>query len=133
MKTHWTDKYVGVPFVEDGATFKGCNCWGLIRLVYYCEAQILLPEYAIQADDLRATVREIANNKGYGDWPHAVPLGQEVALDVVTMRSVRSEYEGKVAVIENHLGVIAWRGMILHVEREANTVLLPLKHWSVAP
>ncbi|MCS6800270.1 MAG: C40 family peptidase, partial [Myxococcota bacterium] len=40
---------------EGGADYYGCDCWGLVRLVYYDELGIVLPEYG--PDDPRPRER----------------------------------------------------------------------------
>lgn len=42
------DKYIGIPFRPHGRTFDGCDCWGLVRLVYQHEKDIILPDYSNQ-------------------------------------------------------------------------------------
>jgi len=36
-------KYIGIPWVTDGHSLEGCDCWGLFRLFYRNEYQINLP------------------------------------------------------------------------------------------
>ena len=38
-------KYIEIPFKHKGRDFKGCDCYGLIRLIYEQERSILLPDY----------------------------------------------------------------------------------------
>lgn len=43
---HWSDEYIGIPFVEnDQGSRKGTNCWGIVRLIYLEQRGILLPSY----------------------------------------------------------------------------------------
>lgn len=39
------DKYVGIPYLENGRTESGIDCWGLARLFYKQEFNIELPSY----------------------------------------------------------------------------------------
>ena len=45
-----TDQYIGIPFKEHGRGFDGCDCWGLVRLVYQCELGIKLTDYSEKYD-----------------------------------------------------------------------------------
>lgn len=39
-------KYMRIPFKEHGRSFDGCDCGGLVGLVYYEELGIILPDWA---------------------------------------------------------------------------------------
>jgi hypothetical protein len=39
------DKYIGIPYLENGRTEEGIDCWGLARLFYKQEFNIELPSY----------------------------------------------------------------------------------------
>lgn len=40
------DKYIGLPYQENGRTWQGVDCWGLARLYYKHELNIELPDYS---------------------------------------------------------------------------------------
>ena len=46
-----TSKYLEIPFVDGGRDFGGCDCWGLVALVFREEFGIKLPDYFISALD----------------------------------------------------------------------------------
>ena len=53
--------FVGIPFVPKGRDFNGCDCWGLVRLVYLHRKYIQLPSYDEFYRDINDEANEIAN------------------------------------------------------------------------
>lgn len=39
----WSDRYLGISYVSSGSSFDGCDCWGLLCLVFHEELDIQLP------------------------------------------------------------------------------------------
>jgi len=42
--THWSEKYIGLPYRLGGRDWNGVDCWGLLYLYFKEERGILLPE-----------------------------------------------------------------------------------------
>lgn len=40
----WVRQYIGIPFITGGRTHQGCDCYGLFRLIYAEQNNMLLPD-----------------------------------------------------------------------------------------
>jgi cell wall-associated NlpC family hydrolase len=50
VSTHWTEQFLGIPFLLGGRDpSKGLDCWGLLREVYLKVLNIQLPNEASEA------------------------------------------------------------------------------------
>jgi hypothetical protein len=118
--------YVGLPFLDGGRDAKGCDCWGLVRLVLAEVAGIEVPSYGeISALDLSKVACEIDSGVASETWVRAlVPQ----SLDVVVMfaRS-REERRRRLA----HCGVMVDSSRVLHIEANTDSVVVPVTHGSV--
>jgi len=77
------DKFVGIPFVDRGRTFDGCDCWGLICILYYEIYNIILPDYPISSNDTDSVSKEMGNGVKSGRWVSAktpYQMGDIVAM-----------------------------------------------------
>jgi cell wall-associated NlpC family hydrolase len=113
----WTKDYVGIPFKDQGRTRTGCDCWGLVRLIYESELSIELPDYGeISASDLREVSKHITNSNAHEPW--AVVDSPQV-FDVVVMRFYGSKYVGHVGVVVDPL-----QKTLIHTERGHDSVIV---------
>lgn len=96
----WVNDYIGIPFVEKGRDRRGCDCWGLCRLVMGDRSGIWLPSYLDEyrsAHDGAGVGAAITENKG-GEW-----------------EEVQGAREGDFILFRGVCGRSALRGMPMHV------------------
>ncbi len=107
------DRFVGIPYADKGRDLSGCDCWGLVFLVYRSRG-IALPSfhdrYTLPADR-KALAALIAGE--LEPWDE-IPRGCERTLDALLMREA-----GHV----RHIGVVTEPGMVLHVERGGTSAI----------
>lgn len=98
--------YISVPFAEKGRDHSGCDCWGLVWLIYKEQFGIILPSYIDDYEDTN-DLEKLAclMAEGKTTWQE-VPRGQEQYGDVVLIK-----FKG----LPIHVGVILKRGLIMHI------------------
>lgn len=103
-------KYIGIPFKPLGRNEKGCDCWGLARLVYKNELGIDLPsmQYAEKFDPKELT--ELIE-EGATQWV-SIPFGSELPGDVLILRSINP-----------HVGVVIDKRNMLHIQATTNACI----------
>ncbi len=70
-----TSQYIGIPFQEHGRDFDGCDCWGLVRLVYHCELGIKLPDFSERYERCRGDKNvPIIMREEAGRWDSVVDV-----------------------------------------------------------
>ena len=109
----WVKKYVGIPFVSNGRTPEGCDCYGLIRLVLQNEYGIILPELS-------------------DDYTNALNVEQTAKLfaqhlPVIASVKLKEPRESAVVVLTergkpSHVGIVAGNGYILHTGAKTGSV-----------
>lgn len=106
---HWSNPYVGTPYDEHGRVRSGCDCYGLVCVVYREELNITLPDYLGYASvqEHAEIAALIANEKSRSVWVPA--KGTAVAFDVAVFRRGR---------LDTHVGLIVKHGIMLHMAQE---------------
>lgn len=114
----WVRDFTGIPFVDLGLDRTGCNCWGLVRLVYAERLGVHLPSYVggyqgvaeADATDIARLVRGGVVSDGWQE------LDWRAADDSLNWR-VLKPYDGVLLRIKGHpmhMSLIVERGWILH-------------------
>jgi len=101
----WVYKYIGIPFVSNGRTMEGCDCYGLIRLVLKNEYNIDIPELSNDYNNA-LNIKETAKlfeEKRPVILSEKLIKPREKALVIITERGVAA-----------HIGIVAGSGFILH-------------------
>jgi hypothetical protein len=120
----WAGTYVGIPYRDHGADRSGCDCWGLVRLVYRERAGVILPAYAADYDDERDTdgvARCVEAARASGSWRRVDPPAQP--LDIAEMLSLLRSRRGW-SYPPLHVGVVLALGWLLHTEVATGSVLV---------
>lgn len=101
---HWSQNYIGLPYLSGGRGPEKVDCWGLLYLVYLNEFKIELPLYPGMAVEFNPRNAQRAKEAIIDDWsPAPLPFeGCAVAMSLKT--SI------------HHVGVYtaADRGKVLH-------------------
>lgn len=83
----WAEKYVGLPFVDGGRDWKGCDCWGLVKLILQTECGIEVPSYGdIAASELLKVASMVADETKKEPWHpviHAQTFDVESCINAV--------------------------------------------------
>lgn len=110
----WWNQYVGIPYLTHGRDRAGCDCWGLLRLVYTEQFGIQLPSYGEEyadASDRVGVSAPLAHHLHFWDRVEKPAAGDGVLFCI--------------SGIPCHIGVVTERGFMLHVTRGINTVVEP--------
>ena len=99
--------YIGIPFADRGRDRRGCDCWGLVRLIMAERFGLDLPSYDAAyptANDRRAVASHIA--AVMPEWVD-VETGQERPGDVVILSLLGRPL---------HVGMVVEAGRMIHIE-----------------
>ena len=103
------DKYVGIPFKDPGDSFKGCDCYGLVKLLYREEFGLSLPEVGdlyTSAYKRHEVDKTLSAHIDY-DWCKKVQKDEPLKpFDMLVFR---------IAGTDHHVGLYIREGYMLHV------------------
>lgn len=111
------EQFIGIPFVNMGRTIKGCDCWGLITLIYQHYLAIYLPTYVIDQFNIDKVKQAFISEKARWSKVERSQVNQfDVAELVVRTNS------GKLEPL--HVGVIVDNTYLLHTEKNIGSHLV---------
>lgn len=113
------DRYVGIPYRAEGRDWWGCDCWGLVVLVYRERLGIELPTHAGYVDPLSADAAD-AVSTGKLAWR---PVESPQPMDGVLFR-----IKGR----PHHIGLVIREGWMLHTAAGKDSCIEPYTrpYWS---
>jgi cell wall-associated NlpC family hydrolase len=105
-------KYIGIPFVDHGRTMEGCDCWGLVRLIYS-------QEFGIELDDLGPLYQSTLD----ADGMRRLSIVQLPRWEKVEVPQVGDGVLLQVKGVPIHVGVIVSDNQMIHVEHGLDAVV----------
>lgn len=114
------DQFIGIPFENMGRTIKGCDCWGLITLIYQHYLAIQLPTYVIDQFNVDKVKQAFLNEKLR--W--SIIDRNQVSLFDVAELVIRTN-SGKLEPL--HVGIIVDDAYLLHTEKDIGSHLVRFK------
>lgn len=109
----WMLKYLRIPYKTHGSSFDGCDCGGLLRLVYKEELGIILPDWekryiSTHRESFKALDSIFDEQTStIGDFPLKVSLDDVRPFDAVCIR---------IGTDRVHTGVVVRKGKMLHIQ-----------------
>lgn len=114
MSESWTNKYINIPFADKGRSEKGCDCWGLARLIYQKELGINLPVLLDYRDTLdRSTIAGVYEKESE-NW-NIIERGSEKLFDIIVL---------KMMGFPMHVGIVYRKGFMIHCLKGVGTVVV---------
>lgn len=104
--THWSERYLGLPYAPQGRSLAGLDCWGLVFLVLPTFGRPV-PSYA--GEYASAEERQEIAGLIDGAKPQWQRVDDAQALDLVTFRRGRHE---------SHIGIVVRHGHMLHITQD---------------
>lgn len=105
------NKYIGVPYLFNGRTMQGLDCWGLVELAMAELRGVQLPVWSAVSDNPKDVDQAIRQAKKH---------------PVVTLVAAQQDYDivvFKRRLIAYHVGLY-FKGKVVHASRQANQVIM---------
>jgi cell wall-associated NlpC family hydrolase len=103
-------KYIRIPYLDKGRSFEGCDCFGLVILIYRNEFNRELADVMYATAEDRETIAKLI----------------DVNAPTIDAQPVREPEEGDLVLMRNagaasHIGIYLEGGLCLHTSRKYGT------------
>jgi cell wall-associated NlpC family hydrolase len=117
----WAESYITIPYRDRGESHDGCDCWGLLRLIFKEQLNREISSHAdVAAGDLMAKARKIIKNSEASDeWER---VDKEKPFDAVLMKG-QVRVEGAVRSLPIHIGLVISPGKMIHIEKGSGVTI----------
>jgi len=105
---------IPVPYLENGRTQIGWDCWGLVVSAFNTIGIDLSPYEEVATKDLKQAYTRLKEQ--IQQWVQ-VEAGKEKPWDVIHIRPA-------------HLAIVVKKGFMLHVMEGVNTCIVPYNHYN---
>jgi lipoprotein Spr len=111
----WVADYVGIPYLTHGRDRDGCDCWGLLNLVWREQFGFEPPKYE-GADWYKGQRPAVIGTDAieYASMFRQVEAGKEEAGDGIALRMRGYPF---------HVGIVVAPGLMLHTHEDAGVVV----------
>lgn len=126
MRMEWSAPYVGLPYLRLGRSRAGVDCWGLCRLALLEIKGIALPLWdTVGPEDGAGLSAAVEAGRQDGSWL-SIPAAAAREFDFVRLR-VPVEIDGRTCWRPIHIGLMAPRRQVLHIQRGETSQLEPIE------
>jgi len=124
MNKWWLD-YVGLPFLSCGRDRQGCDCYGLLRLIYQDQLGVNLPDL-LEYDNTqqRHRMNDLMKDKPLIIGFEQMEISAVEPLDVLVIRQVG---------FDCHLGIVIGNRKMIHSEAGKEAVIEEFTRPHIAP
>ncbi len=107
----WWNEYIKTPFKEKGRGHDGCDCWGLVKLIYKEQLGIELPGYeeVYETTNDREILAATIKNERDSRWMHP---DKPQPFDVIILN---------MAGMPMHVGIVTHKGHMIHCAKDVGT------------
>jgi cell wall-associated NlpC family hydrolase len=115
-------RFIGIPFKNMGRTISGCDCWGLVVLIYKNYLNVELPTYSINQFDVNS-VKEAFNSEKKS-WV-LVDKYKQFDIAELIIKVAKFQFEPL------HVGIIVDNEYLLHTETNIGSHLVNLNDFRI--